>query len=80
MLKPRMLVWCAGDVESAVQRSDCGGERFVARGAAGLVSLSRRPHQSPARVLDEQRIGLILALRDERKLGPQRDLLPMCSE
>ena len=47
-------------------------KRFVARGDAGLVSLSRRPHQSPARVLDQQRIGLILAFRDERKLGPQR--------
>jgi hypothetical protein len=30
-------------------------ERFVAKGDAGLVNLSRRPHQSPARVLDEQR-------------------------
>ncbi len=47
-------------------------ERFIAKGDAGLVSLSRRPHHSPRRVLDQEHIGLILGLRDERKLGPKR--------
>jgi len=44
----------------------------MAKGDAGLVSLSRRPHYSPRRVLDQKRIDLILVLRDERKLGPKR--------
>lgn len=47
-------------------------ERFQRKGDAGLVSLSRRPHHSPCRVLDRERIDLILVLRDERKLGPKR--------
>lgn len=47
-------------------------ERFLAKGDAGLVSLSRRPHHSPRRVLDQNHLDLILGLRDERKLGPQR--------
>jgi hypothetical protein len=47
-------------------------ERFMAKGDAGLVSLSRRPPNSPRRVLDQEHIGLILGLRDERKLGPKR--------
>lgn len=47
-------------------------ERFTTKGDAGLVSLSRRPHSSPRRVLDRERIDLILVLRDERKLGPKR--------
>ncbi len=47
-------------------------KRFVAKGEAGLVSLSRRPQHSARRVLDQKRIDLILALRDERKLGPKR--------
>lgn len=46
--------------------------RFQTKGDAGLVSLSRRPHYSPRRVLDQERIDLILVLRDERKLGPKR--------
>ena len=41
-------------------------DRFIARGDEGLISLSRRPRHSPGRVLDQQRIELILALRDER--------------
>lgn len=45
--------------------------RFEAKGDTGLVSLSRRPHHSP-RVLVPEQIRLILALRDERKLGPKR--------
>jgi len=44
----------------------------MAKGDAGLVSLNRRPHHSPRRVLDQERIDLILLLRDERKLGPKR--------
>ena len=44
----------------------------MAKGDAGLISLSRRPRHSPGRVLDQGRIDLILALRDERKLGPKR--------
>lgn len=47
-------------------------ERFKAKGGAGLVSLSRKPHRSPCRVLDRERTDLILLLRDERKLGPKR--------
>ncbi len=47
-------------------------DRFMAKGDAGLISLSRRPRHSPGRVLDQRRIDLILALRDERKLGPKR--------
>ena len=47
-------------------------ERFLSKGEAGLVSLSRRPHHSPGRILDQERIGRILVLRDERKLGPKR--------
>ena len=47
-------------------------ERFKTKGEAGLASLSRRPHSSPHRVLDRERIDLILVLRDERKLGPKR--------
>ena len=46
--------------------------RFETQGDAGLISLSRRPHHSPRRVLVQERINLILALRDERKLGPKR--------
>ena len=47
-------------------------KRFLAKGDAGLISLSRRPHHSPHRVLDQNRLALILRLRDERKLGPTR--------
>ena len=46
--------------------------RFEAQGDAGLISRSRRPHHSPCRALVQERINLILALRDERKLGPKR--------
>jgi transposase InsO family protein len=46
--------------------------RFLVKGDAGLANLSRRPHHSPRRVLDQKRIDLILFLRDERKLGPKR--------
>jgi len=46
--------------------------RFRAKGDEGLVSRSRRPHHSPRRVLDQNRLDLILRLRDERKLGPKR--------
>jgi transposase InsO family protein len=55
--RPTLRLWC---------------ERFMAKGDAGLVSLSRRPHHSPRRVLDQKRTDLILSLRDERKLGPKR--------
>lgn len=47
-------------------------KRFLAKGDAGLISLSRKPHHSPHRVLDQNRLALILRLRDERKLGPKR--------
>lgn len=47
-------------------------KRFLAKGEAGLVNLSRRPLHSPRRILDRERIDLILGLRDERKLGPKR--------
>lgn len=47
-------------------------ERFLAKGDGGLVSLSRRPHHSPRRVLDQNHRDLILGLGDERKLGPKR--------
>ena len=47
-------------------------DRFTAKGDEGLSSLSRRPHSSPGRVLDQERVKQILALRDERKLGPKR--------
>jgi transposase InsO family protein len=44
----------------------------LAKGDEGLVSLSRRPHHSPHRVLDPNRLDLILGLCDEHKLGPKR--------
>ena len=47
-------------------------DRFTDKGDEGLSSLSRRPHSSPGRVLDQERVKQILALRDERKLGPKR--------
>ena len=36
MLNPWMLGWCAGDVESAVRRSDCGGN--VSGMVSGIIS------------------------------------------
>lgn len=47
-------------------------KRFLIKEEDGLLSLSRRPHHSPGRVLDQERIDRILVLRDERKLGPKR--------
>ena len=46
--------------------------RFRAKGDEGLFSRNRRPHHSPRRVLDQNRLDLILRLRDKRKPGPKR--------
>jgi transposase len=46
--------------------------RYKAEGEAGLVGPSRKPHHSPRRLVAAERVRLILALRDERKLGPKR--------
>lgn len=46
--------------------------RYVALGAAGLLSQSRRPHSCPRRRIHAREEQLILTLRRERRLGIKR--------
>jgi transposase InsO family protein len=46
--------------------------RYSKQGIEGLQSLSRRPHKSPNRKVDEAHVELIQFLRNKRKLGARR--------
>lgn len=46
--------------------------RYQAEGVAGLRSRSRRPHHSPRRKVTPEHEAWVLALRQERRLGPRR--------
>ena len=46
--------------------------RYKSNGLSGLESLSRRPHNSPARKVNQREESLILDLRHSRNLGERR--------
>lgn len=47
-------------------------KRYEESGVAGLIELSRKPHNSPATKVMARQEELILSLRNERKLGVRR--------
>ena len=54
--------------------------RYQEKGLEGLHSLSRKPHTSPNKKLDNQLVSKILSLRSERNIGARRIQLELFRE